>query len=115
MSNGEFPLFVDVWEETKNNQKYRNVIWTGKHSQLVYMSLGPGEDIHWEMHHGDQHFGVIEGMIEISIGKINGVTDETFIVNPGDYVIIPAETFHCVKNVWDGTSKIHTVYSPPQH
>ena len=34
---------VQIEDATRNNQHYRQVLFTAKHSQLVLMSLKPGE------------------------------------------------------------------------
>ena len=39
-----------IEKTTLNNNNFRQVLFTGKHSQLVVMSLQPGEEIGREMH-----------------------------------------------------------------
>ncbi|PIP24214.1 MAG: cupin, partial [Candidatus Nealsonbacteria bacterium CG23_combo_of_CG06-09_8_20_14_all_37_18] len=44
-------------QDTKNNNFFRKVIFTAKYSQLVLMSLKPGEEIGKEVHNNlDQFF-----------------------------------------------------------
>jgi mannose-6-phosphate isomerase-like protein (cupin superfamily) len=48
---------ADIEELTENNSDFRHVLYTGKHLQLVLMSLLPGEDIGEEVHaNRDQFF-----------------------------------------------------------
>ena len=44
----------NIEKETKENTHFRKVLYTAKHSQLVAMSLNPGEDIGEEVHGVDQ-------------------------------------------------------------
>ena len=41
---------IDIEKETTKNTDFRRVLYTGKHSQLVLMSLKPGEEIGEETH-----------------------------------------------------------------
>ena len=102
---------VVLEKETKKNSDFRRVLYTGKHSQLVLMSLKPGEEIGEEVHEDhDQFF-----RFEVGQGKviIDGVEHN---VKDGSGVIVPAGARHNVVN----TSKrahlrLYTIYSPPEH
>lgn len=49
--------YIDNIEKASvENNSFRNVLYTGKSSQLVLMSLLPGEDIGKEVHDVDQFF-----------------------------------------------------------
>ena len=37
-------FFANIEKLTLDNRNFRQVLYTGKHSQLVLMSLKPGED-----------------------------------------------------------------------
>ena len=98
-------------KETKNNTAFRRVLYTGKYSQLVLMSLKPLEEIGEETHTDvDQFFRFEEGLgIVIIDGKQHPVKD-------GDGVIVPAGAKHNVKNASkDKALKLYTIYSPPEH
>jgi mannose-6-phosphate isomerase-like protein (cupin superfamily) len=104
--------YVTVLEkETRRNADFRRVLYTGKHSQLVLMSLKPGEEIGEETHeHVDQFF-----RFEAGEGKviIDGVEHR---IKDGNGVIVPAGAKHNVIN----TSKrahlrLYTIYSPAEH
>ncbi len=45
---------TNIEKTTKENTDYRRVLYTGKNSQLVVMSLNPGEEIGEETHELDQ-------------------------------------------------------------
>ena len=94
---------------TKGNNNYRRVLYTAKHSQLVLMSLLPGEEIGEEVHDLDQFF-----RFEAGEGKVilDGVEQA---VQQDDAVIIPEGTRHNVINTGQQALKLYTLYSPPEH
>jgi len=100
----------DIEDLTEDNTDFRRVLYTGKHMQLVLMSLAPGEEIGEEVHDdSDQFFRVEEGSSEIIIdGKVNPVEDDSA-------VIVPAGARHNVRNTGDEPLRLYTIYSPPEH
>ncbi len=101
---------ANIEEETIRNENFRKVLFTASHSQLVVMSLNPGEEIGEEVHELDQFIRIERGEAEIILGK-----EAHHIM--GDYaVVIPAGTRHNVTNVSpDEPLKLYTIYSPPEH
>lgn len=104
--------FVGVLEkETRENTDFRLVLYTGKYSQLVLMSLRPGEEIGMETHMDvDQFFRFEAGEGKVIIdGAEHKVTD-------GHGVIVPAGAKHNVVNTSKTRElKLYTLYSPPEH
>lgn len=102
---------INLEKETRKNADFRRVLYTGKHSQLVLMSLKPGEEIGEETHEDvDQFFRFEEGNGNV---VIDGVEHR---VNDGCGVIVPAGTKHNVVNVSISLNlKLYTIYSPPEH
>ncbi|MFN7991526.1 MAG: cupin domain-containing protein [Candidatus Micrarchaeia archaeon] len=102
---------VRLEKETKENADFRRVLYTGKHSQLVLMSLDPGEEIGSEVHeHIDQFFRFESGEGVVSI---DGVKHK---VGDGSGVIVPAGARHNVTNTSKTSKlKLYTIYSPPEH
>ena len=101
---------VNIQKETEDNDNFRKVLYTGENTQLVLMSLKPGEDIGWEVHHGvDQFF-----RIEAGNGKaiING---NEYIISDGSSVIVPAGAKHNFINDGKTDLKLYSLYSPPHH
>lgn len=102
---------VNIEKKSVENKFFREVLFTGPNSQLVVMSLMPGEDIGMETHDGVDQF------IRIEAGKgtavLDGVEHE---LEDGSAVVIPAGTEH---NIINGSKKeplkLYTVYSPPNH
>ena len=96
---------------TVTNADFRHVLYTGKNSQLVLMSLKPGEEIGEEVHEDhDQFF-----RFEVGQGKvvIDGVEHR---VKDGSGVIVPAGARHNVINTSKRSKlRLYTIYSPPEH
>lgn len=96
---------------TEENNNFRKVLYTGKHSQLVLMSLKPGEEIGLEVHtENDQFFRFESGKGQVIIdGNVYEVED-------GDAVIVPQGSEHNVINTSDSLDlKMYTIYSPAHH
>jgi len=101
---------VDLEQETVNNAYFRRVLYTGKYSQLVLMSLAPGEEIGMEVHHTvDQFFRFDAGM-----GKVV-IDGAEHTVKNGFGVIVPAGADHNVINTGTTELKLYTIYSPAEH
>jgi mannose-6-phosphate isomerase-like protein (cupin superfamily) len=102
---------VVVEKETKKNTDFRHVLYSGKHSQLVLMSLEPGEEIGEETHEDvDQFFRFEKGEGKVIIDGIE------HLVKDGYAVIVPAGARHNVVNTSKRAKlKLYTIYSPPEH
>ena len=101
----------NIEEVAKENNNFRRTLYTGKHSQLVVMSLKPGEEIGAEVHlDTDQFFRIDAGEGKVVInGMDNAVKD-------GFAVVVPAGANHNVINTSpDQDLKLYTIYSPPNH
>jgi mannose-6-phosphate isomerase-like protein (cupin superfamily) len=101
-----------VEQQTLDNTYFRQVLYTGKHTQLVVMCLGPGEDIGYEVHPNiDQFFRIEQGQARFLLNK-----NEERMVREGDAVVVPAGTYHNVINMSNTVPlKLYTLYSPPNH
>ena len=104
--------FGSIEKQTLKNKYFRQVLFTGKHAQLVVMSLKAGEEIGNEVHPNvDQFFRIEKGELKFVFDNVK----ETHVAKDGDAVIVPAGTWHNVINVSKGESKLYTIYSPPNH
>lgn len=101
----------NIEQLTLNNNNFRQVVFTGTHTQLVLMSLRPNEDIGMEVHPNvDQFFRFEQGEGKV---VING---EESVVGDGTAVIVPAGAEHNVINTSvEKELKFYTLYSPPNH
>ena len=101
-----------IEKATEKNKYFRQVLFTGKHLQLVLMSLQPKEEIGNEVHEQvDQFFRIEDGRAKF---VLNGT--EEHLVGAGGAVVVPAGTHHNVINTSPTSPlKLYTVYTPPQH
>jgi len=102
--------FGHLEEDVKKNSNFRKVLYTGRYSQLVLMSLLPGEEIGEEVHsQNDQFFRFDQG-----IGKVV-IDGNEYEVKDGDAVLVPAGASHNVINTGSEPLRFYTIYSPPHH
>ncbi|MBI4160400.1 MAG: cupin domain-containing protein [Candidatus Yanofskybacteria bacterium] len=92
------------------NRNFREVLYTAQNSQLVAMSLKPGQEIGEEIHQLDQFIRVEAGG---GAAILDGIGHE---VGAGYAILVPAGAKHNIINTSvDQDMKIYTVYSPPNH
>ena len=101
-----------IEQQTLENKYFRQVLFTGKHTQLVTMCLGPGEEIGSEVHHNiEQFFRIEQGEAKFVFNE-----EQERPVRDGDAVVVPAGTYHNVINTSKTVPlKLYTLYSPPNH
>ncbi|KKT88589.1 MAG: hypothetical protein UW87_C0012G0019 [Candidatus Moranbacteria bacterium GW2011_GWC2_45_10] len=101
----------NIEKDTLENGNFRKVLYTGKNSQLVLMSLAPGEDIGMEVHdENDQFFRFESGQ-----GKCV-IDGNEYDLSDGVAVVVPAGAEHNVINVSASEPlKMYTIYSPAHH
>lgn len=100
---------ANIEKETLGNDDYRRVLYTAKNSQLVLMSIMPGDEIGEEVHGLDQ-------FIRFEQGEGTVILDDVSHDVRDDYaVVIPAGTKHNVINTGTEIMKLYSVYSPPEH
>ena len=104
------PYVNNIEELSVQNETFRTVLFTTKNSQLVLMSLLPGEDIGTETHQIDQFIRVEQGAGETILeGKKYAVKD-------GSAIVVPAGVEHNLINTSKTESlKLYTIYMPPEH
>ena len=102
---------TNIEKETLANTNFRKVLYTGKHSQLVLMSLKPNEEIGMEVHtDNDQFFRFEKGQ-----GKCI-IDGNEYILSDGSVIIVPAGAQHNIINTSNTNDlKLYTIYSPAHH
>lgn len=104
-------FFSNIEKDTVENSNFRKVLYTSKHSQLVLMSLKPGEEIGMEVHPDNDQFFRFE--------KGNGkciIDGNEYEVTDGVAIVVPAGAEHNVVNVSQNEDlKLYTIYSPAHH
>lgn len=107
---GRSPYHANLAERARDNDAYRRVLYTGDKSQLVVMSIAPGDDIGVETHaHVEQTIVCVAGSGRLSLDGV----ESRFV--PGDVVVIPPGTRHDLTNVGATPLKLYTIYVPPSH
>lgn len=101
---------ANIEKETLDNDNFRKVLYTGKHLQLVLMSLKPGEEIGEEIHQNNDQFFRFES----GTGKCI-IDENNYHITEGDVIVVPAGTKHKIINTSDEPFKMYTIYSPPNH
>ena len=101
---------INMEKVTLENDNFRKVLNTANNSQLVVMSLLPGEEIGMEVHDLDQFIRFESGRGKVILdGEEREVEDDWAIV-------IPAGVEHNVINTSDSEKmKLYSIYSPPEH
>jgi len=101
----------NIEKDTLGNKNFRKVLYTGKHLQLVLMTLKPGEDIGMETHPDNDQFFRFES------GKGKCIIDgNEYRVNDGDVILVPSGAKHNVINESKKDElKMYTIYGPPNH
>lgn len=103
-------FIADIETLAEDNDDFRRVLYTGKHLQLVLMTLQPDEDLGEETHlDHDQFFRFEKGKGEVWIdGQRTSVKHDKA-------VIVPAGAKHNVINTGDKPLRFYTLYGPPDH
>lgn len=109
---------TNIEEDTVKNKKWRKVIYTGKHLQVVLMSVPPGEELGWEIHDDpetDQFFRVEKGRGEVLVERKDGSV-KVANVKDGWSAVVPGGFYHNVVNLSKTNSlNFYTIYAPPHH
>jgi len=102
---------TNIEKDTEDNTNFRKVLYTGKHSQLVVMSLKPQESIGLETHANVDQF------LRCEEGEGKAIIDgEEIEFKEGEAVIVPAGSEHDFINTSQTEDlKLYTVYSPSNH
>jgi mannose-6-phosphate isomerase-like protein (cupin superfamily) len=101
-------LAIDIERLARGNADFRREVATAEHSQVVLMTLPPGEEIGEEVHEGiDQPLVFVEGEAEAIL------EGEASAVRPGQAVLVPSGTRDTVRNPSESTLRLWTDYAPP--
>lgn len=102
---------TNIERETLENSNFRKVLYTGSHSQLVLMSLKPGEEIGMEVHRDNDQFFRFEQ------GEGTCVIDgHDYPISNGVAILVPAGAEHNIVNTSGSEDlKLYTLYSPAHH
>jgi mannose-6-phosphate isomerase-like protein (cupin superfamily) len=96
-------------ELARQNNFFRQTVVTGEHSQVVVMTIPPGEDIGEEVHEGDQVLLFVDGQGEAVLEGTSSPIGAT------DLAFVPAGTRHNFVNGGSEPLRLVTIYAPPEH
>jgi len=100
----------NITQQAIDNSYFRNVLATGKNTQIVIMSIDVGSEIGSETHaNNDQVLYLVGGRGRVVLDG------EEKPFEKGDIVLVPAGTKHNFITEGDEPMKIITAYSPPNH
>jgi mannose-6-phosphate isomerase-like protein (cupin superfamily) len=100
----------NIDKQALDNNYFRHVLATGKHVQVVIMSIEAGEEIGEETHtNNDQVLYLVSGEGTVVLND----TERPF--KKGDLVLVPAGAKHNFITKGSEPMKIITTYSPPHH
>jgi mannose-6-phosphate isomerase-like protein (cupin superfamily) len=106
----DYPYRVNIESVTLKNGAYRKVLHTTKQSQLVVMSIPVKQDIHMERHESTTQF------IRVEKGRaVAYINSKQYKLADGDSIVIPAGSWHYIRNSGDEPLKLYTIYCPPEH
>ena len=102
---------INLEKRTIGNSKFREVLHTTSRSQLVVMSLKPGEDIGMEVHDDVDQF------LRIETGEGKAILDgKEYPLEDGTAVVVPAGVKHNFINTSKNKDlRLYTIYTPPEH
>lgn len=104
------PYTEDLFRATETNTYFRRVLFTGERSQLVVMSIPPGESIGAERHsHVEQTIVVLSGSGQ---AVLNGRRTN---VGEGEVIVVTPGTEHNLVNTGTTPLQLFTTYVPPNH
>lgn len=102
---------INIEEKALQNENFREVLYTGQHSQLVVMSLLPNEEIGREVH------AIVDQFIRVEKGEAKAIINgEEHILSDGVAIVVPAGAEHNIINTSsENKLKLYTIYSPAHH
>ena len=103
-------IHYTIATEAEKYADFRRVLWTGKNTQLVIMTIPVGGEIGEETHpDNDQILTFVSGTGKAIVGGA-----EKNVVQ-GDLVVVPAGKKHNFVNTGPNPLILYTVYGPPEH
>ena len=99
----------NIEDATKENENFRKVLYTGKNSQLVVMSIPAGGEIGEEVHTLDQFLRIEDGKGKAILDGIEHEIEDDWAI------VVPAGMKHNFVNTGNVPLKLYTIYSPPEH
>ncbi len=104
-------FYDNIEKHTRENTDFRRVLFTGKGSQLVLMSLEANDELGMEVHEENDQFFRFESGVGTAV-----VGGKEYPICDGMTVIVPMGTEHNIINTsMTDPLKFYTIYSPAHH
>lgn len=114
--HGPNPYVLDIEKATKDNENFRDTLWTGKYLQMTVMSIPAGGEIGAEVHDDhDQFLRLEEGKARVMIGNSEDNLDIDQEVEDDWAIFVPAGKWHNVVNEGDKPFKVYSIYAAPDY
>lgn len=108
------PFVANLGQLTRRNYKPHSTIWMGNHMQLTLMSIPVGGESGFQSHELDQLIYIEQGRGIAMFGENTDNLSNRTTVYRGYGIVVPAETWHNLRNNGNVPLKVYTVYSPPK-
>lgn len=114
--HGPNPYVLDIESVTKENEAFRDTLWTGKYLQMTVMAIPAGGEIGAEVHEDHDQFLRLEaGRGRILIGADEDNLDVNRVVEDDYAIFVPAGKWHNFINEGEETVKLYSIYAAPDH
>ncbi|MBV7293448.1 cupin domain-containing protein [Corynebacterium sp. CCM 8835] len=114
--HGPNPYVLDIEKATKDNDNFRDTLWTGKFLQMTVMSIPAGGEIGAEVHDDHDQFLRLEaGEGHVMIGDDADNLDIDQTVEDDWAIFVPAGKWHNVVNEGSEPLKVYSIYAAPDH
>jgi len=114
--HGPNPYVLDIEDVTKENEAFRDTLWTGQYLQMTVMAIPAGGEIGAEVHEDHDQFLRLEaGKGRIMIGDSEDNLDIDQEVEDDFAIFVPAGKWHNFVNEGTETVKLYSIYAAPDH
>lgn len=114
--HGPNPYVLDIEDVTKENEAFRDTLWTGQYLQMTVMAIPAGGEIGAEVHDDHDQFLRLEaGRGRIMIGDSEDQLDIDQEVEDDFAIFVPAGKWHNFVNEGTETVKLYSIYAAPDH
>ena len=113
---GNEPFIVNIDNTSCGNPYYRRILWTGDYLQVSLMSIPVGDEVGLEQHPDtDQFIRIESGCAQVLMGRNEENLNIQKRINSDFAIMVPAGTWHNIKNIGSTPLKLYTIYAPPHH
>ena len=114
--HGPQPMVINIDAAAAQNENYRTALWTGDFLQVTLMTLPVGGEIGLEVHPDtDQFLRVESGTGLVQMGDTRDSLTDRQMADRHTAIVVPAGTWHNLKNTGSSELKLYSIYAPPHH